>query len=484
MELKTFISQDISGNVLPMSTCYLYVQGTETLAGGLQDASGGSLTNPWTTNSRGEIKFSAPDGSYDLRIVKGALESKIRVQCNDWDGKIKLSELLNTVDPDKGAGLSGYNEELPYPDFTVGKAVKDMAKVFVARTTKTGNLYIENTPPANIHRFSDRIFLGDAVDNNGSSASPVTSWLGKKDYVAPNGSLQPGLGWIENNATFASYASKGAIGIAGASHTSGFITPGGASIGIVGAAVNDNPSVYMGAYAAYLDAKSYPTAVGSVFGVEIGVANLGDYVDQYSSSNRKTYGILLAAGADENVNGLSGDCTSGINFSNNGARWGVGITFGSGALRAKTYQSATYYSALTLRNSMRIAWEGGAGETFNYLNGYSTAESTATGINLRNSTIELQGATKQIASFNDVSNAVNNWQFSNSADGSALIARAVGASNNIDIDVYPKGTLGRLKLHYSFGSAANPASFSAKKIVEIKDSNGAVYYVPADIAQW
>lgn len=110
MELKTFISQDISGNVLPMSTCYLYVQGTETLASGLQDASGGSLTNPWTTNAKGEIKFAAPDGTYDLRIVKGALESKIKVQCNDVD-KARVADLANAADPAKASGMVWFQQE-------------------------------------------------------------------------------------------------------------------------------------------------------------------------------------------------------------------------------------------------------------------------------------------------------------------------------------------------------------------------------------
>ncbi|MHC6223471.1 SGNH/GDSL hydrolase family protein [Pseudomonas sp. X10] len=83
MELKNFFAQDDEGNLLAEATCYLYQRGTESLATGLVCASGLPLTNPFSSDVAGLIQFAAPNGLYDLRILKGARDYRIRVQCND-----------------------------------------------------------------------------------------------------------------------------------------------------------------------------------------------------------------------------------------------------------------------------------------------------------------------------------------------------------------------------------------------------------------
>ena len=46
MELKNFFAQDDAGNILSEATCYVYLRGTESLAGGLMQANGLAQTNP------------------------------------------------------------------------------------------------------------------------------------------------------------------------------------------------------------------------------------------------------------------------------------------------------------------------------------------------------------------------------------------------------------------------------------------------------
>ncbi|AYN13893.1 hypothetical protein CHR29_01515 [Pseudomonas monteilii] len=83
MELKNYFAQDDGGNILPNAICYLYERGTEILVKNLQAADGTALVNPFTADDKGMVVFAAPNGLYDLRITKGARDSRIRVQCLD-----------------------------------------------------------------------------------------------------------------------------------------------------------------------------------------------------------------------------------------------------------------------------------------------------------------------------------------------------------------------------------------------------------------
>lgn len=83
MEVKNYFATDTQGNVLGSAQVYLYLAGTTTLATGLQNISGASLANPFTSDSNGLVQFMAPDNNYDLRVVKPGREFTIRIQCFD-----------------------------------------------------------------------------------------------------------------------------------------------------------------------------------------------------------------------------------------------------------------------------------------------------------------------------------------------------------------------------------------------------------------
>lgn len=244
--------------------------------------------------------------------------------------------------------------------------------------------------PSVITRFS-RLAVGDtAFDLGPVKASPQMSWLGQKDYVAPNGSLQPNLGWIEQNARGSSYASEGSIGFAGASHSKNLT--GGAAIGLVGVGVNDNEVNSVNTWALYLDAKRYANAAGATWGAEIAVANHGNYVGYESSSGNKTFGIALAAGADPKINGTTSDCTQAIKISNNGANWGSGIAFDN-SLRTINTESGieAYGKAFVLRNSNRLGWEDASGNTQAFVTSKVSDTAQRTGLTFRNRAVDLEG---------------------------------------------------------------------------------------------
>lgn len=110
MELKNYFAQDSQGNILGGATCYLYQPGSETLVTGIQDANGSPLANPFTAAQNGLIQFAAPNGRYDLRVVSGSRDYRIRVQCNDVAGNVLLADLSDTSDPAKGAALVGFKQ--------------------------------------------------------------------------------------------------------------------------------------------------------------------------------------------------------------------------------------------------------------------------------------------------------------------------------------------------------------------------------------
>ncbi len=92
MELKNFFAQDDAGNILSAATCYLYVRGTENLAAGLVKANGTNLANPFVTGADGLAQLAAPNGLYDLRVVKGARDYRLQLQFNDVNETVALAQ--------------------------------------------------------------------------------------------------------------------------------------------------------------------------------------------------------------------------------------------------------------------------------------------------------------------------------------------------------------------------------------------------------
>ena len=237
----------------------------------------------------------------------------------------------------------------------------------------------------------NRLAVGDTAASLGAvKASTRLSWLGQKGYTAPNGTLQPNLGWIEQNARGTSYASEGSIGFAGAAHTAEMT--GGAAIGLVGVGVNDNDNVAVNTWAMYADAKRYPNA-GTTWGAEIAVVNHGQYISAEYAGSGKTFGMALVAGADPTINGVTEDCSLALAINTNGSKWGQGVVFNNSL---RTFSSEvgveSYQKAIVLRNSNRIGWEDSSGATLNFINAKSTSFDQRTGIHFKNRMIDLEGA--------------------------------------------------------------------------------------------
>ncbi|SER25455.1 endoglucanase [Azotobacter beijerinckii] len=105
MDIKSFFAQDTTGAILPGATCYLYREDGVTLVEGLQGAGGTPQGNPFHATDYGLIQFSAPDGSYILRVTAGPRDYRIPVQCLDVTALLAtLASLREQIDNHIGAG--------------------------------------------------------------------------------------------------------------------------------------------------------------------------------------------------------------------------------------------------------------------------------------------------------------------------------------------------------------------------------------------
>lgn len=107
MELKTYFSQDASGNIMPGATVTVYLANTTTLATGLQDESGSPLSNPFTADSSAKVSFYAPDGLYDITVVGNGRTVTIRAQFFAIDG---ASVLRSDLAATGGSALVGFQQ--------------------------------------------------------------------------------------------------------------------------------------------------------------------------------------------------------------------------------------------------------------------------------------------------------------------------------------------------------------------------------------
>lgn len=104
MEIKNFFAQDTAGNIIASPTVYVYQPGTTTLATGLKDKNGASLSNPFTGATTGLVQFAANAGEYDVLLSSGIRQVTIRVRFNDTDMRADLTSTASG----KGAALVAY----------------------------------------------------------------------------------------------------------------------------------------------------------------------------------------------------------------------------------------------------------------------------------------------------------------------------------------------------------------------------------------
>lgn len=173
MEVKNYFATDTQGNVLGSAQVYLYLAGTTTLATGLQNISGAALGNPFTSDINGLVQFKAPDGNYDLRVVKPGREFTIRIQCFDGVAfQASIPELLvaNNISAD-GTNLG---EQL-----LLSRKIEDYASL----RSYTGNATrVEITRHGNSGAYDNLGAVGGYTDSGGLIVISSNGTVWRRDY--------------------------------------------------------------------------------------------------------------------------------------------------------------------------------------------------------------------------------------------------------------------------------------------------------------
>lgn len=190
---------------------------------------------------------------------------------------------------------------------------------------QTGQFFAEDG--ARIIRQADRVFVGDAVTNNGTNTGSQPDWL--TQYLLSKGRTFA-FQQVTQQAvlTTENYLSSNAF--LGAAKTSQ-MTGTGNAIGVLGVAVNNNSTQLTGAYGGYFEGFQQSGALGPSYGVEVDTINFGtaSAIDPFQQQNNQTIGVQIAAGAE--FPGTS-SVSSAINIRNNGANYLRGITFGESSI--------------------------------------------------------------------------------------------------------------------------------------------------------
>lgn len=173
MEVKNYFATDASGNILGSAQVFVYLAGTTTLATGLQNISGASLSNPFTAQANGLVQFQAPDNDYDMRVVKLGRDFTIRIQC--FDGVAFVQDLSAS--------------SIPFEESTVFdqlEAERKVANYNAARNYSGGASVIRVTQSGISGNFVSRAFVAGDIDNGGTVlvSADGTRTL-ERDYSGP-----------------------------------------------------------------------------------------------------------------------------------------------------------------------------------------------------------------------------------------------------------------------------------------------------------
>jgi len=309
---------------------------------------------------------------------------------------------------------------------------------------------------ARIHRLNDRLFLGAAVDNDGSTQG---GGIGADWFSAGTG-VSAGLNWVHFAATVALTVPSGKVGFAAASRASD--VPAGygstqASIPFVGIGIMDRTGSgppYWTSYGAYFEARMEPVsaAIGTVIGIEIDAINFGSVVHQSTPWRRQTLGgataLWLASGGDPANHGRAiAPAQLALGIVNNGETFTAGLVFANDAIEG-TDGSSGFGHAVALSTRHLIGWWGvgaGNGEIVNYIT--STATVPGPSLQFQNgATLHISVAGNIDFSVSNIASAVNGIGVVPSVTGASPYLETFGNDANVPLKIKPKGA-GNLELY-------------------------------------
>ena len=345
---------------------------------------------------------------------------------------------------------------------------------------------------AAVNRFGDRVFIGDAVANDGALPPVNKDWL--STYFS---------GYTSSYYTqFAQGMSLSSIGggFLGASHTA----PGGTNsnaYGLNAFALADHASATTFAWGIYAESHRVNSHAGNCYGMEIAIVNRGGTVSNtpYSGPAGTTIGIQIDSGAGFNSTQMPGlvSASTGIQFVNNtlgtGGNGGFlnGIVFGSTSLSGCDGVTGSAVAIAMAKGHMLQWYSGSATPTASVSCSALTSAASISQTFSEGAVFWANASGGQIlTAISQIANAANYPALVAGTTGAPAILTVGGTDTDVDLGLQPKGG-GSIKLTNSTSTVANGsvatvlgslgpagASTTVRKWWTLKDSGGTSYYIP------
>jgi hypothetical protein len=306
--------------------------------------------------------------------------------------------------------------------------------------------FFSNEGPVSVYRLRDRVWIGDAVVQNGAkSPASSRSWLG----LSAGGYMT----YLESRSQLEVASSIGGVAGAFGSRTSDNDRSGeNNTMGVAAYVENDKTGTGVGCWGTYIHAYKSSTTTGSTHGLEVDVATLGTapMVNPYTTQSM-TSGVsaglwVMSGGEIALTAAVLTPCSLAQYIGNNGSRWGKGLVIATNALtRVDNLDDATAATAIQLARGHEIRWAYSSSDTAiaGYVRAIGNDVNNVHGIQMANSGVTLRGpGDLVVVQAQGVASSVNNHYFTNSVTTGSLNWSAVGTDTNIRLKAVPKGTEG------------------------------------------
>ncbi|MDR6421261.1 hypothetical protein J2801_003549 [Paraburkholderia phenoliruptrix] len=310
-------------------------------------------------------------------------------------------------------------------------------------TPSTGQFY--QNLGATVNRVSDRLFVGPAVLNNGTSVVSQPDWF--TTYQLAKGRSYGYVMTSQLAVLNGSAAQDSLTTLVAAAQTAGRTASQSQVIGVTGVGVNNNSgntgASGNAAWGGYFEGWRDTTTAGNggAYGIEVDSINLVGVAntDPYSQSSDQTISVQIASGGE--IVGAS-DATAAINIQNNGAAYRKGIVFGSNSISGATGTSGTGV-AIAFGKGHELQWYGATSTPTSSIVGLGTTTAGSVQQQFSDNSVQwVNSAGQGLFLASNVTNAVNFVGVSNATTGNTPAVAPQGADANIQLLVAGKGTSG------------------------------------------
>ena len=236
---------------------------------------------------------------------------------------------------------------------------------------RSGQWYLDNTPPVNELRWKDKFFGGDAAVHYPNMSGPFLGsscahgdWFSNFFNTTRQGSCSY-LGIFQMIGEIDASISSSSGGILGAAQTLNVGSNQG-TIGTMGYTLNNHPNgtINFGGWGGYFECDQLVSNATGCLGFEVDVANIIN--DAYAGApdpfqQTGLNSLQLACGSGFGTFPTVYKCGTASQIVNNGAPYIIGISFQSNSIAPQTIFGGPVSPAIVMATGYGILWYSAAG---------------------------------------------------------------------------------------------------------------------------